>query len=106
MALCGNASLWAIIAFVVILIALVLDIAGFATISWMVYQITTNSIKVGLWKMKSCVARACTESSVSSELKNGKLTVSLKYYLTCRTNNELLSDVNETSKNLIRAFLY
>lgn len=69
--MCGNASLWAIIALVVIIIAMALDIAGFATMSWMVYQITTNSVRVGLWKMKSCVANACTESSVSGSLKNG-----------------------------------
>ncbi|XP_045216737.2 uncharacterized protein LOC123566572 [Mercenaria mercenaria] len=74
MGMCGNASFWAITALVVVIIAMVLDIVGFATISWMVYQITTNSIRVGLWKMKSCVADACTEGSVSSSLKNGNFT--------------------------------
>lgn len=74
MAFCGTASLWAKIALVVIIIAMVLDIAGFATISWMVYQITTNSVRVGLWQMKSCAGTACTEGSVSSSLKNENFT--------------------------------
>lgn len=74
MACCGTASLWAKIALIVAMIAMVLDIAGFATISWMVYQITTNSIRVGLWQMKSCAGTACTEGTISSTLKNANFT--------------------------------
>ncbi|XP_060555835.1 uncharacterized protein LOC132716551 [Ruditapes philippinarum] len=74
MGLCGSASLWAIIALVVAIIAMILDIVGVATISWMVYQITTNSIRVGLFRMKSCVAKACTEGDVNSGFKDANFT--------------------------------
>ncbi|XP_052795616.1 uncharacterized protein LOC128228369 [Mya arenaria] len=70
MAFCGTASIWAKLAFVAIVIGLILFIVGFATPSWMVYQITTSSIRVGLWRMRSCSNNACTDEAVNSALTN------------------------------------
>lgn len=64
-----GSSIWAKLALAAVVIAMILDIVGFATNSWMVYQTTTNSIRVGLWTMKSCVGSACTESSVPDSFK-------------------------------------
>ena len=73
-----GSSIWAKLALAAVVIAMILDIVGFATNSWMVYQTTTNSIRVGLWTMKSCVGSACTESSVPDSFKTGSNTISLK----------------------------
>ncbi|KAH3837342.1 uncharacterized protein LOC127879473 [Dreissena polymorpha] len=75
MAFCGTASLWAKLAFLAIVIGLILFIVGFATPSWMVYQVTTTSIRVGLFQMKTCTANACAEEGVNSALKNDDFTV-------------------------------
>ena len=74
----GTSSFWAKIALAAIIIAMILDIIGVATISWMVYQISTNSIKVGLFQMKSCAGFACTTTSVSEGMKDGKALVCLR----------------------------
>ena len=72
MAAMYGSSIWAKIAFACVVIALILFIVGFATTSWMVYQTTTTSIRVGLWKYSSCVGTACNEDVVPETLKTGK----------------------------------
>lgn len=79
MAIGGGSSIWAKISFVVIIIGLILQIVAIATVAWMIYQTTTTSIQVGLWKMKSCVTNACTESNIPSSMKDGKAVTSLNY---------------------------
>ena len=71
MALAYGSSIWAKLALACVVIAMILDIIGFATTSWMVYQTTTTSIRVGLWNMQSCVGTSCVEQVVSDSFKTG-----------------------------------
>ncbi|KAL4228066.1 hypothetical protein ACF0H5_013502 [Mactra antiquata] len=74
MACCGPASIWAKIAFVVIIIGLILQIVAIATVSWMVYQISTSSMRVGLWRLRTCTSVSCSEGDVPDTLKDGNFT--------------------------------
>ncbi|KAL3866029.1 hypothetical protein ACJMK2_043370 [Sinanodonta woodiana] len=74
MGCCGDASSWAKFALIVVSIAMVLDIVGVATTSWMVYRISSTFIRVGLWRMSACTGTTCTENDVAEALKSDKFT--------------------------------
>ena len=66
-----GSSLWAKLALAAAIIAMILFIVGYATVSWMVYQTTANSVRVGLWNMDSCAGTACSERAVADSFKTG-----------------------------------
>lgn len=71
--MCGPASGWSKAAFVVLIIAVPLHIAGWATTNWMTYSTTDKSVEtnIGLWRMLACSSGACTDSPVASQYETG-----------------------------------
>lgn len=66
--MCGPSSGWSKLALVVLIVAVALHIAGWASMHWMSYS-TTNGVletDIGLWRMKSCTSGTCSETSVAS----------------------------------------
>ncbi|KAK3603098.1 hypothetical protein CHS0354_027882 [Potamilus streckersoni] len=60
MVCCGSASAWAKVACMMLVIALPLHIAGYATVYWLtVYTVNENYVAgIGLWKMENCSSNA------------------------------------------------
>ena len=77
-----GSSIWAKLALAAAIIGMILFIVGYATVSWMVYQTTTNSVRVGLWNMNSCAGTACSERAVADSFKTGNTSPIL--YVACR----------------------
>lgn len=71
----GTSTGWAKWAFVIMCIAPILFIVGFATNYWMQNDSTTVT-SVGLWKAQTCTSGTCDTQSVPSSYKNGE-----QYYL-------------------------
>lgn len=74
MAVCGTSTGWAKWAFIVMCIALILFIVGFATHYWMQNEGTTVT-SVGLWRLQTCTSGTCATQTVPSSYKNGKYTL-------------------------------
>lgn len=70
MAVCGTSTGWAKWAFIVMCIALILFIVGFATHYWMQNESTTVT-SVGLWRLQTCTSGTCATQTVPSSYKNG-----------------------------------
>lgn len=66
---CGTSTGWAKWAFIVMCVALILFIVGFATNYWMQNESTTVT-SVGLWKLQTCTSGTCDTQSVPSSYKN------------------------------------
>lgn len=67
--MCGHASGWSKLSLVVLVLAVSVHIAGWATTSWMSYETTNEvlSVDVGLWQMESCTSGTCTSTSVADQ---------------------------------------
>ncbi|KAK7116336.1 uncharacterized protein [Littorina saxatilis] len=65
--MCGNASIWAKVAFFVALVGMILHIVGWATNFWMVYELPISAgifeVYVGLWWQKVCNIDLCDEGA-------------------------------------------
>ncbi|XP_041374145.1 uncharacterized protein LOC121387182 [Gigantopelta aegis] len=65
---CGDASGWAKMALIVLIIGMCLHIAGWATPNFMIYETASGVLKVtvGLWRMTSCASGTCQELAVTT----------------------------------------
>ncbi|XP_071108710.1 uncharacterized protein [Haliotis cracherodii] len=68
----ANASGWAKLALFVLILGAVLDIAGYATTSWVVYQSSDGATKVnlGLWTITACQSSVCQTAAVTDAYVN------------------------------------
>lgn len=67
--MCGTASWWAKLACIALICAFFLFVAGFATVSWMVYRISGSGVRVGLFQSQACVSNTCTTTSVDESFQ-------------------------------------
>lgn len=65
-------SRWIKTAIILLLVALLLYIIGFATISWLFFDNSRESFEIGLWKVRKCTGDYCITGS-SGLFSEGKI---------------------------------